>query len=157
MCGNGTSPLTSLTIFATVALGFAACSSDSTKPGNADGGDASVGDGSATTGDAGDGGNSDAFLAKGPPTTNEEHRGMLDSLGFKTTVGPVKDPMGVPVPTGYHPLRKRYATMNPLKEIYIAGSDVGGKLEHLFNDKQGMFTKLAFNSEVDPSWARADW
>jgi hypothetical protein len=110
--------------------------------GPADGGDGAMG--GAGGEDGGAGGSAGLGLKE-----------RLDNLGAKTDLPPTpKDPDGDPVPRGYHPLKKRFATIDPHQEIFFSGPSLNMQREGLLNDGfTGGFGPL-LNAQFTP-WINA--
>jgi hypothetical protein len=87
--------------------------------------------------------------------TNDEFNEMLDGLGFNTDIGTPNDPYGNPLPLGYHPLGKKFATFQPTSELYIAGLVIDSVPEHLFDDGLQSYAPLSFASKSDTAWTTA--
>lgn len=100
----------------------------------------------------------DAGFVEFVPTTNAEHRQMLQQLGFATEVGPRVGPKGETLPPQWHPLRKHHAAFYPRHEIYVAGGPVlDSQPEQFFDDKAQSFAKLPLTRHPDQTWIQAQY
>lgn len=127
-----------------------------------DGGESSADAGGQSSADAGpmDAGTSgaDAGGARADAAPDADHLGKLGDLGAEVDL-PIQ-PLGTdgkPLPTGYHPLRRNIAPINPRTEVYVAGPTFQGQREGLYDDGHvdsgdtpGVFQSLL--TPNDPAW-----
>lgn len=149
-----------------------ACGSDSNgAPGHPDGaggddgGAAATDGGAATEGGADEGGGTQAHagadaVGMGAGAGGESQLGFierLEHLGAKTDLTP--DPLDGddnPLPGGYHPLKKPFATIDAQQEIYYSGPLLGAQREGMLNDGfTGGFGPL-LNAQFTP-WLTATY
>lgn len=115
----------------------AACGDDanSAAASDSEAGSAAAEGGAAPEGGAG---GSDATPQGGEdagPPARTELLGRLQKLGAQTDLPSAPlDQEGNPLPDGYHPLRKPFATLRPRQEIYFAGPQFNNQREGLLND-----------------------
>lgn len=158
---------------ALIGLVAVACGSESNEaPGHsggagAEGGEAGASDGGMadagrpTDGSSAEAGESNAGAdAVGAGAGGQSPLGFierLEQLGAKTDLRP--DPLGAddkPLPGGYHPLKKAFATIDPHQELFYSGPLLGGQREGMLDDGfSGAFGPL-LNAQFTP-WLTASY